>query len=208
VKAGFAGRKVFAPGDWNGQFSDGSQGWPDILSVDARGDMYLHRGSVDTLGQPTKIGNGWSGYRVIPAGDLTGDESNDLLAIDTAGNLKLYAGTGSGGFKYPYLKVGNGWNGYDLYAAGDVTKDGKADILSVDSSGRLWLYAGRGDGRFLTKKQVGNGWGTYTLAAGADLTGDGISDIVGRDDKTRTLYLYKGRGSGLFMTKVAIATGW
>ncbi|MCL1897387.1 MAG: VCBS repeat-containing protein, partial [Micrococcales bacterium] len=155
-----------------------------------------------------QIGQGWRDYRVIPAGDLTGDGMADLLAIKiSTGDLYLYAGDGQGGFQYPYPKVGNGWKGFDLYAAGDVNKDGKADILSVDSGGDLYLYSGNGNGTFAKRVKVGNGWAGYTLAAGADLDGDGIADIVSRDTRGN-LFFYAGTGGGQFAKKVKIAEGW
>ncbi|MCL1897279.1 MAG: FG-GAP-like repeat-containing protein [Micrococcales bacterium] len=196
--------KLYAPGDWNGS------GFADLITVDFMGRMYLRAGDgKGGIGHKEQIGQGWTGYRVIPAGDLTGDGNNDLLAIkESTGELFLYAGNGRGGFKYPYPMVGHGWQGFELYAAGDLNKDGHADLLSVDSMGNLWMYAGRGDGTFRKKIQVGNGWGKYLLATGADLTGDGLADIVGRDNDNGTLYLYKGLGNGKFAKKIKIGTGF
>ncbi|HEU4756696.1 MAG TPA: FG-GAP-like repeat-containing protein [Agromyces sp.] len=221
VRLGFEDEQVYAPGNWGGLdwHPDGNSWVPrnDIISVDTRGDMHLYEGDgYGYLREPKRIGWGWSGYRVIPSGDLNRDGTPDLLAIDRDGYLKLYRGDGTGGFLSPYPKVGNGWNGFDLYSAGDLTGDGRADILSVDPRGDLWMYAGNGDGTFQMRKKVGNGWGTYTLAAGADVDGyvSGStygnlgSDIVGRDDATGDLYLYSGRGDGTFATKRLIATGW
>ena len=171
--------------------------------------MYLYpcNGSGG-IGNKIQIGQGWGGFRVIPAGDLTGDGFADLLVIKQAsGELFLYAGNGKGGFKYPYPKVGYGWIGYDLYAASDINKDGLADILSIDSKGDLWFYAGKGDGTFAKKIQVGNGWAGYRLSAGADLNGDGMADIVSVDSKG-TLFFYAAKGGGLFAKKVQIGAGW
>lgn len=219
IRSGLQGQRIYGPGNWGGldyfwSNEDFQTYVPrnDLVTVDAAGDMRLFEGDgYGYLRPPRIIGNGWSGYRVIPSGDLTDDGKADMLAIDKDGYLKLYRGDGKGGFLYPYPRVGNGWKGFDLYAAGDVTRDGTTDILSVDSRGRLWMYAGRGNGTFQTRIQVGNGWGNYTLAAGADLDGNapwGTSDIVGRDDATGKLYLYSGIGGGRFATKKLIATGW
>jgi hypothetical protein len=171
--------------------------------------MYLFPGTgKGGIGAKRQIGQGWSGYRVIPAGDLNGDGNVDLLAIKEAtGDLYLYAGKGDGGFQYPYPKVGYGWKGFDLYAASDVDKDGKADILSIDAQGDLYFYAGKGDGTFAKKIKVGYGWKGYDLSAGADLNGSGMADIVSRFSDG-TLYFYAAKGGGLFSKKVQIGTGF
>lgn len=229
IRTGFDDEQIYAPGDWGGAALDwienedaqslGFRPYPDLVSVDTSGDMYLYEGNGHGyLREPRKIGQGWNGYRVIPAGDLTGEGYPDLLAIDPNGYLKLYRSNGKGGFLWPYPQVGRGWNGYDLYAAEDLNLDGRNDILSVDSVGDLYMYAGNGNGTFNGRVKVGRGWGTYTLASGADIdgyvdetTGYGIktgADIVGRDDTTGDLYLYSGSGNGRFPTKQLIATGW
>ncbi|GAB2846364.1 FG-GAP repeat domain-containing protein [Microbacterium insulae] len=218
LRSGLEGERIYGPGNW-GRFelfwsADNPQYVPrnDLLTVRPDGTMWMYEGDGQGfLRPPVQIGRGWQNYRVIPAGDLTGDRHADLLAIDSGGYLKLYRGDGKGGFLSPYPRVGRGWKGYDLYAAGDLTRDGKEDILSVDSVGTLWLYAGRGDGSFEKRRQVGRGWSDFTLAAGADI--DGVddyrtTDIVGRDDRTGNLYLYSGLGSGGFAPRKLIATGW
>ena len=139
LRAGFDDERAYLPGDWGGAALDWlpniNPGWShferydDVVSVDARGDMYLYEGDGHgTLREPRRIGWGWSGYRVIPTGDLNRDYIPDLLAIDPNGYLKLYRGDGKGGFLYPYPRVGNGWKGFDLYSSGDLTRDGRNDI--------------------------------------------------------------------------------
>lgn len=205
LRGGLAGQTVYAPGEW---LPDGHGARSDILTVDARGRMFLYPGGVGPLGAPRQIGHGWGSLRVMPVGDLDDNGCSDLLAVSSAGQLLRYTSDCAGGFQGPARAIGQGWNGYDLHAPGDLNRDGHPDILSVDGVGRLWMYAGKGDGTFLARKQVGKGWSTYTLAAGADLDADGSPDIVGRDDATGRLYLYRGLGGGLFGTKRLVATGW
>jgi hypothetical protein len=206
IATGLKGSRVYAPGDWNGN------GKSDVISVDAQGRMFLHAGDgAGKVAGSRQIGNGWGGFRVMPAGDLTRDGVNDILAIKEAtGDLFLYAGNGSGGFKSPYPKVGYGWKGFDLYSAGDLTRDGRIDIVSIDSRGNLYAYPGKGTGAFRAKYKVGNGWKGYVLASGGDIDGDGAADIIGRDGVSalRPLYFYRGKGNGGFLAKKLLTNGW
>ncbi|MDR1824719.1 MAG: FG-GAP-like repeat-containing protein [Bifidobacteriaceae bacterium] len=201
--SGFAGTKVYGPGDWNGD------GKADVVAVDKSGYMWLYAGDgKGGLAAKKEIGHGWTPFRIIPAGDLNQDGANDLLAIDASGKLWLYAGNGKGGFKGSPTQVGQGWNGIDLYAAGDLNGDGKNDILALLPDSTLWAYSGRGNGTFATPTQVGRGWGQFELAAGADLNGDRRADIVGRNNSTGELFYYQGNGGGSFQAAKKIASGW
>lgn len=56
---------------------------------------------------PVRLPTG--GAAITAAHDWDGDNKPDLLARTTTGNLYLYPGNGTGGFKAP-RKVGHGWN--------------------------------------------------------------------------------------------------
>jgi len=200
--SGFGQTRVFGPGDVD------LNGKADVLTIDGNGDLWLYLGNGwDHIFPALKVGNGWTGWQLVPAGDLNGDGKVDLLGVDANGDLFMYAGRGDGTFATK-KQVGNGWTGWSLYAAGDLNGDKKMDILGIDPNGDLYQYAGKGDGTFYAKVQAGNGWLGYTLAAGADLTGDGLADIVGRDNSSKVLYFYRGQGNAKFAMKAQIATGW
>ncbi|MDR1392820.1 MAG: FG-GAP-like repeat-containing protein [Bifidobacteriaceae bacterium] len=199
---GFAGQRVFAPGDWTGD------GFPDIAAITAGGDLYRYTANLGGRlnPSPTKIGNGWQTFQAIPAADLNGDKRPDLLGIDANGDLYLYAWLGD--HFTTKKKVGWGWTGWQLYSGGDLNKDGRTDILGINPAGFMYCYHGNGNGTFQTKKLCGNGWNTFQLAAGADLNGDAWADIVGLDTVSRKLYYYRGYGSGTFGSKQQIGNGW
>ena len=184
----------------------------ELLGVNCKGEMrsyhLLFMGNRDTYSaNGAKVGHGWSGFRVIPVGDLTGRQEPDVLAIkQSTGELFWYRYTGSG-FKYPYPKVGQGWSNYQLLPTSDLTGAHQADVLGVSPGGNLYLYPGKGDGTFWQKRQIGYGWQGYDLISGTDVDGDGKTDIMSRD-KTGRVFFYQGSGNGKFAPKVQVSQGW
>jgi endonuclease/exonuclease/phosphatase family metal-dependent hydrolase len=125
-------------------------------------------------------------------GDLTGDGRPDLAAIDSTGQLRLYAGGGDGSVAWPNGIIGTGgWSGAAISHRGDFTGDGTEDIVArVGDS--LWVYPNQGYGRLGTRVAVGaSGWSAVSqVVSVGDLTGDGYPDVAAiRGDQ---LYLYPG----------------
>jgi hypothetical protein len=84
--------------------------------------------------------------------DWSGDRRADVLAVDSAGRLLLYRGTGAGRFVAGGgSPIGTGWGGFTaLLAPGDWSGDGRPDLLARTTDGLLLLYRGNGSGGFLT----------------------------------------------------------
>jgi peptidoglycan/xylan/chitin deacetylase (PgdA/CDA1 family) len=107
---------------WTGYTADpvdiNGDGRPDVLAVNSSGGMYLYPNSGGTggatFGARTQVGSGWSGWRAVDVGFLTGATGADVLAIDPGGNLYLYPSTGGTGISTfgPRTQVGSGWAGY------------------------------------------------------------------------------------------------
>jgi hypothetical protein len=83
---------------------------------------------------------------VTARADWSGDQKADVLAVDSAGKLLLYRGTGTGAFvPGAGQAIGTGWGGFTaLLAPGDWSGDGKPDLLARTPDGRLLLYRGNG----------------------------------------------------------------
>ncbi|NML50034.1 hypothetical protein HHL19_10175 [Streptomyces sp. R302] len=95
--------------------------------------------------------------------DMAGDDGfGDLLAMDTAGAMSLYRGTGTGGVS-SRVKVGGGWGVYSaLVGAGDVSGDGRADLLVRTTDGKLYRYSSTGTGAYGGRVLIGTGgWNTF-----------------------------------------------
>jgi hypothetical protein len=130
--------------------------------------------------------------------DLTSDGPNDLLARNTAGQLFIRPGSGTGGL-LPARQIASG--GFDFFDAilvtHDFSGDGIADFFArAAQSGELYLYRGLSNGTFDTPIKVGStAWAGFTaIVAPGDFDGDGKADVIGRK-ADGTLWLYPGNGA-------------
>ena len=196
------------PGDLSG---DGAQ---DVLAREAStGDLWMYKG--DGAGgwrlPRVRVGTGWQVMNaVVGIGDLTGDGRMDVVARRaTTGELYLYPGTGSGGWK-ARTSIGTGWNRYSaLVGPGDLTGDGRPDLLAREAStGILWLVPGAAGGTLGARVQVGTGWnGMTAIMSPGDLNGDRVPDVLARDGTGR-LWLYPRTAAGGWGSRVLVSTGW
>lgn len=167
---------------------------------------------VDTAGNASAVGT--QTYTVPAAGppsahDFTGDGRADVLAADTAGNLYIYPGNGTGGLSARTLALpAPAWSSItDTITPGDFNRDGKNDLLAR-AGDILYFYPGNGAGSFGTRTQVSIGWSTMTqLFSPGDFSGDGIPDFIGRRSNGE-LRLYEGNGTGGQRTPYTVGWGW
>nr|WP_229402483.1 VCBS repeat domain-containing M23 family metallopeptidase [Micromonospora okii] len=179
-------------------------GFTDLLVTKADGTLWLYGNNIvrdDGMpynGGSRQVGHGWGAYTRILAADVTGDGFTDLLALDAAGKLWLYANNFVRDDGMPYnggrREVGHGWGAFESILPADVTGDGFTDLLVTKADGTLWLYGNnfvRDDGMPYNggSRQVGHGWGAFTHVVPADVTGDGFTDLlVTKADGTLWLY--------------------
>ena len=146
--------------DWDG---DGNS---DVIARSRTGLLWLYRGD-GAGGWASQSGillaTGWSDYRPISIGNFDGDGGDDILALQSNGELWLYRGNGAGGWaSLNGTRIGSGWNSFvDVFSPGDF--DGKAgpDVLARATDGRLYLYPGTGAGQLATPVQIDSGWQTF-----------------------------------------------
>jgi hypothetical protein len=145
----------------------------------------------------------------VGAADYTGDGKADLLVVAGNGDLRLRAGTGTGGFQAPTTLL-SGWGSTRRHVTHtDFNGDGKADILVARQDGALEFYAGTGNGKLARATTPGAGWyGMLHVVSGADYTGDGRQDVLGVSPGG-VLTIYRGNGAGGFSTpNITVGTGW
>ncbi|MFF5501371.1 FG-GAP repeat domain-containing protein [Streptomyces roseolus] len=145
--------------------------------------------------------------------DMAGDDGfGDLLAMDAAGAMSLYRGTGTGGLSSRTTGVGNAFATGSLFVpVGDLNGDRCADVF-VRVGGELRAYR-PGCGKALTASSpytlVGSGWGQYDrLTSPGDVNGDGYADLVVRQASTGDMYFYGGTATHLLKGRVRIAADW
>ncbi len=116
----------------------------------------------------------------IPPADFTGDGRSDLLLVAGNGDLRLRAGTGSGGFQAPTTLV-SGWAGDRRHLTrADLNGDGRGDVLAARTDGVLEFSAGNGAGGVAAPVGIGAGWyDMLHVTSGADLHRRRKQDVVG-----------------------------
>ncbi|WP_437087333.1 FG-GAP-like repeat-containing protein [Streptomyces sp. enrichment culture] len=203
--------------DYNGD------GYTDILTRDAHGDVWVTPGTAGTgtgtLGSRYYIGGGWySDYWTNAyTADLNNDGHTDMIGRNRNGDLYLYPGTGRTGTETvgtPVL-IGVGWNTYPTLSFADINNDGRTDVLGRDAAGDIWVIPGQGGtgtNMLGSRYYIGGGWYSdyWTNAYTADLNNDGHTDMIGRN-RNGDLYLYPGTGrtgTETVGTPVLIGVGW
>ncbi|MDR1394190.1 MAG: hypothetical protein LBJ62_09540 [Bifidobacteriaceae bacterium] len=131
----------------------------DIFAVKgSTGDLFVYRSRDGVFLYPyPKVGNGWQGVDLWPAGAVRRNGLSDVYGIDSSGGLYWCRGLPGGGFATK-VRVGYGWLGFDIASGADLDGDNQNDLIGRDSQGRVFFYRGLPDGRFATKVLVADGW--------------------------------------------------
>lgn len=196
------GDRFFSAGDFN------RDGRNEILR-ESGSLLFMH--SVDSSGVldgGTQIGNGWSVMTQIAVpGDVNGDGSIDVIAIDRSGVMWLYPRTADGAFS-ARLQLGSAFTDrVALIPAGDWRGTGRMDVMSITQDGRLWLHEGNGTGGFAAPRQIGNSWRFTSVFSPGDITSDRVPDLVALS-ADGTARLYPGNGAGGFRSPVPMGAGY
>ncbi len=179
----------------------------DLIGVSGKSLVVVANRDTFELGAPIDTGVSFAGMDLLlNAGDVNRDGFGDALARDTAGQLWLYTGNGTGALAAGRV-VGTGWAGVTgLEAVGDVTGDGNPDLIGT-SAGTLTVWPGNGSA-FGAAAPVKGGVPT-PAGLPSDLSGfdwvfgvqamtlKGRNDYVVRDRSSGGVYLYSGRKSGV-----------
>jgi SpoIID/LytB domain protein len=138
--------------------------------------------------------------------DLDGNDRGDLLAVDTAGALRLLSGSGTGAFTA--TSMGTGWGSRSLVAGvGSWDGDNRHDVIERDGT-TLYYHPGDGAGGLYARVAISSGWDTINLVSGTgDMDRDGHTDFLARTTSGQ-LKVYRGDGRGKTLTTILIGSGW
>ncbi|MCZ4099802.1 FG-GAP repeat domain-containing protein [Streptomyces sp. H39-C1] len=191
-----------------------ADGKPDLWATDNQPvkDLYYYAGSTaGPLATPLRV------QTLNPQGDITGDGQADILAVDTAGNQYIYAGTSdtkTASFTNRFL-TGTSWDGVNSINVGDINGDSRPDLLArMASDSTLWVYpntGGTGTNTFGTRYEVGVGWGGKNIIMVGDVNGDGKVDILARTTSDSSLWVYPnagGTGTSTFGSPYKVGDSW
>ncbi|WP_205787531.1 trypsin-like serine protease [Specibacter cremeus] len=138
---------------------------PGIIGYNATGSLvYLGNPTGTTLAPAVAIGNGWTGLGLTMI-DFDKDGNLDLLAKDTAGELKLYRSNGAAGFIAETRPVvGVGWSTItSMNPIYDFAGTGSAGVVARDVNGLLRYYPVTAPRTWGTPIQIGNSWNPMTI---------------------------------------------
>ncbi|MFE9400654.1 FG-GAP repeat domain-containing protein [Streptomyces sp. NPDC006530] len=213
IGSGWGAMDKLAAADYTGD------GKADLITVDTgTGALYVYAGSgtaagMNTLGARTRIGTGWNDLRELTALDANADGRADLVAIDRAGALWVYPGTGSlqgTNTLGSRAQIGSGWDSMT-----ELTSPAKGDLMAVDRTGALWSYPGtgaiNGTATLGSRTRIGSGWDSMRQLVGADFNGDGKGDVDAVQapaSATGALYFYPGTTGSALGDRAQIGVGW
>ncbi|PTA43691.1 hypothetical protein C8054_24020 [Micromonospora sp. RP3T] len=189
--------------------------YADLIGVErVTGRLWLYPGTgTGRWGTRVVVGVGWTGMRDLTVGRFTADNYDDLLAIDSTGNLWLWPGLAGGTDWGPRSTkpVGVGWQGLERLTTGRFNDDTYDDLVAVDkATGKLRMWPGRGNATWSTGVDLDtSNWNALGAVARGRFNRDSYDDLTAVEKSTGKLWLYPGRSGGGFGSRVEVfGSGW
>ncbi len=128
----------------------------------------------------------------VAIAEFTGDNVEDVIAGDTAGDARLLVGNGDGTFTPAGVVINNTFTDAFGLVAADFDRDGFQDVAlggaSTALDGQVLLFLGNGDGTFQSPGILVGDTGTEAVVlAAADVDGDNDIDLVAGDVATSAI---------------------
>ena len=153
-----------------------------LVAVDTRDDdLYRWRdadpATAGGFGSRVKVGVSWASVRLIASDDDTGN----LFAVTTSGDLKLYKYSTSAGAYQGGTTIGHNWD-----AITRIVPDSNGVLYAVTTNGDLRWYRWTGSA-FASGSgtKVGSGWDAFSSIASG---GNGVLYGIRKDDKSLQWY--------------------
>ena len=141
--------RVMNAGDWD------RNGFGDIMFRHrGNGYLYLYPGQPDgTFGAAVRVSGGFGSVRLLAAvGDMTGDGWPDLMGQPANGDMRIYPGLGTKGFRNSYVAY-RGVNATKQIPVGLWDADGAPDTI-FRKNGAMEVFRGNGPGGLVGAKAL------------------------------------------------------
>ena len=203
IGSGFGGAKEVFVTDWD---RDGAY---DVLTQWTGGNLTLHRGIASGGFQaPITLGTGgWNTLTLAVGGWCANNRMPQILALDGAGNLFMYANKGTGDIA-DRVTIATGVYASRLCMV-DYDADGFQDVLALKTDGTVQLYRGWGITavRAEARPTVATGWTDVTgIRALRNVTGLNSTGIALR--RANDTVQYWDLTSGSLASPSNIAGPW
>lgn len=149
--------------------------------------------------------------------DFFGNGHSSLMAVNSAGDLLVYAGSGNVNDGYNgftgWAQIGSGFGGYrQVFQVENWNGDGTDSVMAVATDGTLyeWTTNGEGDWTSTDPIVIGTGWNEFNnISVVSNWTGDGHPDLIGRmPNGNLRLYVSNEAGGWENPAGVQIGTAW
>ncbi len=194
--------KVMNAGDWD------RDGYGDVMfRHKPNGAVYLYRGNgTGALARPIRIGTGFKGVRLLAAvGDMTGDGWPDLMGKPKGGDMRIYPGLGTRGFRASYVAY-SAITASKQIPVGLWDGDGAPDTI-FRRGGAMTLYPGNGPGGLVGSRSLPLNTKAFDWVIGvSDVRLTGHPDLLLRSRSNKRLYVMEGSSTG-FATPVLLSGG-
>jgi hypothetical protein len=133
--------------------------------------------------------------------------AGDVAAVDSAGNLYIYA-SAKGGDLWQRKYISAGWSGVQQLDLVDYNGDGLQDVLAVWKNGDLTVSFGQSNGTLKARQRIGIGWGSYDIVVSKWRTADKLPSIIAKQRVSGELFLYPNANGINFAARTVIGIGW
>lgn len=181
----------------------------DVLAFDARGELWNYGPAGNTTAIKRSIAPaGTSVPDNFYIADWNGDNVLDLIVKNSTGNLDLWEGLSSGGFKISTIGTGH-WEDYDMAVGKWKNSDPLVSAIGIFRvTGELFHYPNPDGEGHDPRNLVSSGWLNMKVLL-VDFDKDGRSDIVAKTSNGE-LRLYRTNGNGELIqeNRELLGVGW